>query len=249
MPGKVLLVGDDAGVSSSIDDALIELSALGCLDQCHAIVNYPSSPLLVCRLSREIHSLGLHVNLSSGKPLSEAIKIKSLINGGEFLNPANWVSDDNDPVNAIKLLKEVAAEWDVREISLEVEAQMKHFYRFTKKTPVEISVHHDLDELPNVRKAIRLVTDLPTRVEQIERGMLSSYEYEFVLDEMAEDAWVKKIEARIKAHRDQRGVHLIVCHPAYSAKGYEAFSVYRQGRVTEYQALKNIAARGEMIHE
>lgn len=239
--GRTILVGDDAGVASDIDKALIELSGIGCLDRCDSVVNYPNSSKLLKNLTNLVGSIGLHINLSSGLPILPPSQLPSMIHNGSFVNPAKWVQSDCDTSTALARLRDFAISWDANEVALEVEAQLERFILQVGRLPDGVSVHHDLDYVPNIRHIINDVVGLPSRIEQLKSRELATYEYDFVGIGVSPETWCTQLTAAISENNKRAGTHLIACHPAFSSSGYRSFSAYREGRVVEYKALKLLA--------
>ncbi len=231
-----MLIGDDGGVSPEIDAALIELLSKGVLKSADAIVNGRASTELVRELSLHDPILGLHLNLSTGAPVHTE-PASNLAPGGRFLTPSAWVGPHSGVDEALAALVERASTWPRSEIVAEIAQQIARFEAVACRPPARISVHHDLDQVDVVAEAVAQCTDVQTRRMQVDSGSIASYGYGFAPDQSTPEDWRDGILRRIERARVSSGRHLIACHPAKSAHGYEDFSAYSNGRVIEYQGL------------
>jgi len=237
---RTVLIGDDGGVCPTIDDALIELVDCRALDGCDAVVNGPASEQQIPELARRVGQLGLHVNLSTGTPVAE-LPAPSLTENRRFLNPAEWVSDDISVDSALISLAARAHLWDHAEIKTEVSSQVARFVALAGRRPARVSVHHDLDVVPQVAAAVEAAVGLKARASLLATGAFASYDYDFASPDTSPHEWCLHIQEMIRQRSLRPGLHLVACHPATSAAGYGDFTSYTVGRVIEYQGLLEFA--------
>src|SRR5690349_16059471 len=85
--GCLKITADDAACSSDIDRGILDLTSAGLLTRAAAFSTYGRLKSFSRLLDSSI-SLGIHFNLSSGRPLSKAEQIRSLIDtSGRFHCP------------------------------------------------------------------------------------------------------------------------------------------------------------------
>jgi predicted glycoside hydrolase/deacetylase ChbG (UPF0249 family) len=85
---RLIVTGDDAGLSRGIDRSALQLHARGMISSVSVMANFPRLQDAI-RLYQEFPELeiGLHLNLSDGKPLTAAAARSELTNGnGIFRN-------------------------------------------------------------------------------------------------------------------------------------------------------------------
>ena len=79
--------------------------------------------------------LGLHVNLTLGRPLTRG---RSLVDGGAFVRDA----------------RRAAARADEREVRAEIEAQVERFEKLVGRRPTHLDTHHHVGLYPPVRDVL-----------------------------------------------------------------------------------------------
>lgn len=77
---KLILNADDFGLSKPTNDAIYELAKLGSLSSTTVMVNMPFANDIEKIVALEKISVGLHFNLTQGKPLLSADRVPSLVN-------------------------------------------------------------------------------------------------------------------------------------------------------------------------
>jgi len=85
---RLIVNADDFGLSKAITDAIVDCHLNGIVTSTTIMVNAPAFEYAVLK-AKELPKLGigLHINLTQGKPISSVDEVHSLLNGsGEFLN-------------------------------------------------------------------------------------------------------------------------------------------------------------------
>ena len=86
MEKQVIINGDDFGLRDEVNDAIVKAHTGGVLTSASIIANMPAAEKAV-KLAKDLPDLGIgvHLNLSKGKPLSEKPVIKCLVDdAGQF---------------------------------------------------------------------------------------------------------------------------------------------------------------------
>jgi len=141
---KYLIVNaDDFGLTSGVNRAVIEGHCHGVITSATVMVNMPGFDE-AARLAREHPSLGvgLHFNITQGRPLAPAAQVRSLINTrGEFLKPRAiaWRS----------LAGELRTEEIIVELRAQIEKALASGLRLT-----HVDSHKHAHALPQVFEAI-----------------------------------------------------------------------------------------------
>jgi predicted glycoside hydrolase/deacetylase ChbG (UPF0249 family) len=85
---KLIINADDFGLAKSVNKAIIELAEIGIVTSTTVMVNMPFVKEVIELIKNENISVGLHINLTQGKPLSDPKLIPSLIDkNGLFFEP------------------------------------------------------------------------------------------------------------------------------------------------------------------
>ncbi|MBI3090653.1 MAG: ChbG/HpnK family deacetylase [Candidatus Tectomicrobia bacterium] len=151
----LIVNADDFGLAPAIDAGILAAYEQGIVSSTTLIVTLPGAEAAAAALrslpdaearSRSAPALpgmplgvGLHLNLSLGKPLSPAAEVPSLVaDDGRFSRDAE------------ALLPSAAAE----EIERELRMQMARFSRLLGRLPTHLDAHKHLDRFPAVREAM-----------------------------------------------------------------------------------------------
>ncbi|THB73091.1 MAG: ChbG/HpnK family deacetylase [Gammaproteobacteria bacterium] len=143
MNRKLIINADDFGWSRKVTDQIIECHTNGIITSTTMMVNMPGTDYAASKVNEYPNlSVGLHLNLTEGTPLSEPNAIPDLINeGGVF--PGHKQQQHN----IVKTSKFDA------QIELEVDAQLSKFADFGI-TPTHCDSHHGIHKAPAVQRAL-----------------------------------------------------------------------------------------------
>lgn len=148
---KYIIRADDLGYSEGINYGIYKSAADGIIRNIGLMVNMPAAEhgiQLMQRLEKEYGQkicLGLHVNISNGRPLSDPAEIPGLTEtDGSFHNSRYYRNSGQDPV-----LQEEAVK--------EVEAQLQHFSKLTGRYPDYMDNHAVFSD--SLAAAVKKVAD------------------------------------------------------------------------------------------
>lgn len=243
----VSVTADDAGVDPHIDRAIADLSSSGRIQSAAVCVTFPTQlESSVEALKALPIKLGLHVDISSGQPVSRPSEIETLMSGARFRSPTPLAAELGGDFEGalVKFRSELGNHVNPIEVEIEVIAQMKRFEDCFGERPTFLSVHHDLDLVPTIRLAVaRAAPGLDGRQTRLRNGQISSYMCLFAKNERTAD-WRARLKGHLcSARAGQLGPSaLIVVHPS-SALPSPEFSVYRRGRVIEFKGLRAMSMR------
>lgn len=133
---RIVLCADDYGQNSAISQAIVELVKAKCLSAVSCLVTEPNWPMYAKKLEpfKETIDIGLHFNLTEGKPLSpefpHAIPLNQLILKANFRNLPK------------------------QPILQELRLQLDRFTTVFNKLPDFIDGHQHVQQLPIVRDAL-----------------------------------------------------------------------------------------------
>jgi predicted glycoside hydrolase/deacetylase ChbG (UPF0249 family) len=142
---RLMITADDCGLSYGIDRAAIDLHSAGMLSTASLICNFPEINSAFERYSAHPEiELGVHLNLSEGKPLSEAARRSPLVRHSglfhdRFLLFARSFFPSEKLLNVMR--EELTAQMDVF-----VQAGLQ---------PAHITTHHHFHSMPALRNIIK----------------------------------------------------------------------------------------------
>ena len=112
MHSKLIINADDFGLCPSVNDAILELAAEGCLTSTTIIANFVKNDELELLRNTNIGT-GLHINLIEGAPLSSPDEINTIVDKKGIFYPAGklWVQTLMGKVNPLHIDKEITAQF------------------------------------------------------------------------------------------------------------------------------------------
>lgn len=232
---NVICCADDVGADERITAAVLQLLRAKRIHRASVCVNYPDQWRSLTTLLPYVDLLGLHLNFSSGPSLTYHPDLSDVATR-MFHGPREGLADESGFAAAIASYVEKLEAVAPASFANEIEAQWSKFVEIFGQDPIHIDVHHDLDDASSVMSAINAFdSKAPTRRQRLQSGSLAAYLSPFVIP--GEDL--------IKYHERMRQVvvklpqnSLLAFHPATGLVD-PAFSVYRRGRMIEFEYLMN----------
>lgn len=241
----VIFTADDLGAHPAINAAIGRLVELRVLDRVSALVNYPNvkpwNPPYQATCA-----IGLHLNITSGRPISLPTSVPSLVCGtGTFHCPTPALATKIDA--ALNTFKQVMGKvWLPEDLVREFSAQLETFRRLFQSEPAFVNVHHDMDQVSCVLQACEAVFGDGGRVSAISRKSLAAVTYTFVSEdstlEAAQDIVLSHIYKAIELSVREGLPVEVCCHPSDNGD-LSSFTAYRRGRILEAQAWASPAVR------
>lgn len=141
---KLILNADDFGLSKPTNDAIYELAKLGSLSSTTVMVNMPFANDIEKIVALEKISVGLHFNLTQGKPLLSADRVPSLVN-------------DHGCFFSVKFLKEKIKKKQVHKehIYMELDAQFKKLGELVGDRISHFDSHQDINKINLVTSVLK----------------------------------------------------------------------------------------------
>lgn len=135
---RLILNGDDFGISRGVNAAMIDCYQKGVMNSCSMMTNMPAAKEAAqLMLENPNLSVGIHFNLTVGYPLTK--NLKTLVKADGSFNKA--------------MLKD-SRHVDPEEIYTELQAQMDRFVLLTGKHPDHINSHHGIEMIQGAEKII-----------------------------------------------------------------------------------------------
>jgi len=140
---KIIINADDFGLTKSINEAIFKLASLKTISSTTVMVNMPFADEIKSLADNERFGIGLHFNLTEGKPISEPADVVSLIdNNGEFHSYKSFKK---------KLDKGII---DPKHIQTELEAQYNKLFSLIGNKISHFDSHQSIHRLSGVYKII-----------------------------------------------------------------------------------------------
>lgn len=137
----LIINADDFGLSQGVNDAVFELAALGSLSSTTVMVNMPFASQVKSLYEFEYLSVGLHFNLTEGRPIAPCHQVASLLNAeGKFYS--NSVFRKRLSNGLIR----------PAEMRVELEAQFQRLSLLLGGNPSHIDSHHNIHKAPGVAR-------------------------------------------------------------------------------------------------
>ncbi|RYY21443.1 MAG: ChbG/HpnK family deacetylase [Cytophagaceae bacterium] len=160
LPSKKLIINcDDYGWDAPATQAILELGAAGQVSSTTVMANFASASELreLAKLASPTFSVGLHLTLNAGQPLSAAAQVPSLVDAeGQFYSSSQlWQRFLQGKVRRTELRLEVAAQLHrlaAAGLDLSHADSHQHLHQYPLLGPVLLRVLHDL----GVRRVRRL---------------------------------------------------------------------------------------------
>jgi predicted glycoside hydrolase/deacetylase ChbG (UPF0249 family) len=130
---RLIVNADDFGRAPGVNQGILDAHRNGIVTSTTVMINYPDAPAGLERALTETPDLGigLHLNLTSGKPVSAPDQIPTLVDeGGCFYPPPAWATQ----FEAI----------DAEHVQREIEAQFQRFIDLTGHAPDHLDAHHHI---------------------------------------------------------------------------------------------------------
>ncbi|CAH1211494.1 ChbG/HpnK family deacetylase [Paenibacillus sp. JJ-223] len=223
----LIINADDFGLSEGTNRGIEEAHRAGSLSSATLMVNMPGFPDAVNRANTlpEL-GVGLHFNLTYGKPISDPQHVPSLVKPDGTFNGIHTMSS-----------------WNECEIELELAAQWERFVTAGLK-PTHLDSHHHLHlhdhAVHRAMSTFALRHQVPMRKSRL--SAVSATPVPLTTDYILLDTYDKqdslKRLIRAIAHLP-KGSTEIMCHPGYVDDTTRKISNYTQGRELELNVFRS----------
>ena len=231
---RLIVNADDFGLTAGVSRGILRAHHEGLVTSTTVLASLAPQEELDDAATRSGLGLGLHFNLTWGRPMSPAAAVGSLIDGeGRFGRD-------------LAALRERARPDEVRR---ECEAQIEAFARRFGRMPTHLDSHHHVHRLPRVMDAVVdvvLAARVPLRSQDPgfreglrRRGIVTTDA--FVGDAQAEPYWTSE-RLLDQLATLPLGVTELMCHPGIFDEAL-AYSRYGRQREVELAALCDAEAR------
>lgn len=133
---RLIVNADDFGLTPGVSHGILAAHRHGIVTSSTVLVTQPIERDLITRALDEGLALGLHVNLTLGRPLTRAPSLADA--SGRFVRDA----------------RRAAARASPREVEGEVGAQIETFLSLARRSPTHLDSHHHVALHPPVRQVV-----------------------------------------------------------------------------------------------
>jgi chitin disaccharide deacetylase len=231
---RLIVNADDFGLTVGVSQGILHAHRDGLVTSTTVLASLPPQEELDAGAAGSGLGLGLHFNLTWGRPVSPAGTVASLVDGeGRFGRDLSVLQARARP----------------DEVRRECEAQIEAFARRFGRAPTHLDSHHHVHRLPRVMDAVvdvALAARLPLRSQDpgfrdgLRRHGIVTTDT-FVGDAQAEPYWTsERLLDRLATL--PLGVTELMCHPGVFDEAL-AYSRYGRQREVELAALCDVEAR------
>lgn len=265
---RLIVNADDFGRTPGVNQGIIDAHRKGIVTSTTIMINYPDALAgLELAAAQAPHlGIGLHLNLTSGHPVSDAASVPSLVTSqGTFHHIGQWGS--------------AAAQFVPAEIDRELRAQFDRFVALAGRLPDHLDAHHHATYMhpAALKTMLALAADhhLPMRHGRLDapadeavralRGFIPAMsdataydlvgQLKGVLDDGADPWWPARLDTGFFGEHATLGDLLVIlttlpddsltelmCHPGYVDEALGT-SGYRDERAAEVNHLTHPATR------
>ncbi len=230
---RLIMNADDFGLTESVNLAIVDCFEAGIVQATTIMMNQPGTEHAIELYKQgKVKEVGLHFTVTSGKPLSPASQVASLVDSDSYFLPKKALFHKHD-VNEQEIELELNAQYQA---ALEAGININH-----------IDSHHFAGIFPPFKSAFTKVANeigLPVRrtdmfvsgIGGLKVTTTDAFSVEFY-DQGVEEA---KFKALLLQYKQQmpKGVLELMCHPSQAVTDeLTALSSYVEKRVDEYRIL------------
>jgi predicted glycoside hydrolase/deacetylase ChbG (UPF0249 family) len=137
----LIITADDCGLSTGITEGILELARLGTVTATSVLMNLPEGPGAVRETQRAGLVVGVHLNVTLGKPLCSPATVPSLLG----------TNREFDPTARAVFWRVARGELRLADVEREWEAQIERFIAVGGGVPAHLDTHAHLHVLPGFR--------------------------------------------------------------------------------------------------
>ena len=228
---RLIVNADDFGVTRGVSEGILDAHRHGIVTSTTALVTSRIEPEHVVRARDSALGIGLHVNLTLGRPLTSGTSLVD--ESGRFVRDA----------------RRAAARASARDVDAEIAAQVERFMDLFERPPTHLDTHHHVGMLSPVRESVLATArrlrvpvrsqDMTARARARSAGLRTPDHF---FGESGPDAYWTLARTLALLQALPSGVSEFMSHPGRFDDDL-AYSRYARQRETELIGLGTSAAR------
>lgn len=239
MKRYLIVNADDCNLTPGVTRAILDCHDRGILTSTTFMINLPVAEQTVREiLKRKSLGVGIHLNVTLGKPVSEPGKVSSLLDGSTFK----------------KLKEQQSILPREKDLETEYQNQINLFRIIFGRKPTHLDTHHQVHDLPffyEVLRKVALQNNVPMRRSVLMRQATTRKGVRttpfFLGNLTAEGYWREEALTNVLSNLPE-AVSEIMCHPGKIDRDLKQISSFTTGREVEYRlfsspAFRSLAAR------
>lgn len=263
MVRTLIVNADDCNLTSGVTQAILDCHDHGIVTSTTFMVNLPvDSQTTAGLLKRKKLGIGLHLNLTLGRPVSAPRKVPSLVDEDGNFRKYPILSEDKGGLryrraalhgtlkaSAINLAPTKRL-FSRKEVEIEYLAQIERFRKIFGRLPTHLDTHHQLHDhalfytvLASVARRYRL----PLRRSRMNLMRTEKRDGpacpDYLFGNLSATAyWRKEPLLTLLLHLPQ-GTSEIMCHPGIPDRDLKAVSSFTVGREAEWKLFRSVSLR------
>ena len=226
MKRTLIVNADDCNLTRGVTKAILDCHDKGILTSTTFMVNLPLVPgCIEALIARPGLGVGIHLNVTLGKPIAPAEKVRSLL---------------AEHGNFRKVHDQLARPPHAEDLILEYASQVGHFFELFGRKPTHLDTHHQVHDHPlffEVLCKVAVKNKLPVRRSRCCDGKIKTTDFLFG-NLTVEGYWRKEPLETILKNLPQ-GVSEIMCHPGKNDAALRAISSFTSGREAEWKLFRS----------
>ena len=233
MTTKLIVNADDFAMTISVSNGIIKAMKEGIVTDTTAMANMPAfAESMSLALASGINEMGIHLNITCGKPILPANEVKSIVdNNGLFYRG-----------------EKIPQNFDINEIERELRAQINKFISTGVKLNHMDGHHHFYVHNDAIYKLVlSLAKEYKVPLRFVDASFKEKTDSEGVkttdychLEFYAMEANLENLIDLLEKYKDKSASLEIMCHPAIVDEELIKTTSYAENRENELQVLKAI---------
>lgn len=235
MNRTLIVNADDCNLTAGVVHAILDSHDYGIVTSTTFLINLPMVKNCVREIEkRKMLGVGLHLNVTLGRPVSQVKSVSSLVDDGIFRRNQNP-----------RRLK-------CRELTQEYENQILLFRKVFSRMPTHLDTHHQLHDHPLF---FRILTELarkyrlPVRRSQLmtKNPSLRTPEH-FFGDLKTSHYWKPENFYKVISYLPF-GISEVMCHPGKVDRDLRSISSFTAGREKEWRLFRSPQLRKQVFKQ
>ena len=265
---KMLIINaDDFNLTEGVNRAILQCHDRGIVTSTTILINRPLKRAWIRELKkRKDLGLGLHLNVTLGKPVSKPAQIASLLSEAGKFKAFNRVLSLRAKRSNLKCKIATPAENhgglamttipglpQCLELQKEWEAQILKFKKIFGRLPTHLDSHHQLHDHPFFLSGLSTLSKrykLPVRRSKLlgprpSRGQapLGRYTTDYLFGDLDPEKYWKASKLKACLKKLPAGISEIMCHPGYHDQDLDKISSFTSGRASELELFSSPTLR------